>query len=164
MASLRHTQTPPPAEESRLQTDLRASAAVAEASSSNGMHTHRTRRSASTDAGRIYVEAVLDHYLWLPGTPRRASRHDRRLARTLYERGVALAAIRTALVLGAARRALRSKDAPALPPIRTLHYFLPLLEEILELPPDDGYVEYLEAKLAPLADVKAEGSRHIQSG
>jgi hypothetical protein len=164
MASLRHTQTRPPAEESRFQTDLRALVAVTEASSSNGMHTHPTRRSALTDAGRIYVDAILDHYLWLPGTPARASRHDRRLARTLYERGVTLRAIRAALVLGAARRVLRSKDAPALPPIRTLHYFLPLLEEIIELPPDDGYVEYLEAKLAPLADAKTERSGHIQSG
>jgi hypothetical protein len=82
----------------------------------------------------------------------------------LYEHGVPLAAIQAALALGAARRALRSKDAPVLPPIRTLHYFIPVLEEILELPPHDGYVEYLEAKLVPLADAKASRSGHIQSG
>lgn len=33
---------------------------------------------------------------------------------------------------------------------RTLHYFLAAIEEVLELPPDPGYVEYLAAKLKPL--------------
>jgi len=160
MTSMKRTQTHPAG--GRPQTRPRASAAVAEASSSNATHsvaTHPGRRSASTDAGRVYVEAVLDRYLWLPGTPTRTSRHDRRLARTLYERGIPLKAIRASLALGAARRALRSKDAPALAPIRTLHFFLPVLEEILELPPGDGYAEYLEAKLLPLADAKAEAAR-----
>jgi hypothetical protein len=80
------------------------------------------KRSALTDAGRIYVEAVLDRYLWLPGTPMRASRQDRRLARGLYERGVPLAVVQAALLLGAARRTFRPPDALPLPPIRTLHY------------------------------------------
>jgi len=34
--------------------------------------------------------------------------------------------------------------------VRTLHYFLPALEEVLTLPPEPGYVEYLAAKLQPL--------------
>jgi hypothetical protein len=116
----------------------------------------RAARSAATDAGRIYVEAALDRYLWLPGTPARSSRHDRLLARTLYERGVPLAVIHTALLLGAARRAFRSQEAPRLPPIRTLHYFLPLIDEVLEDPPAPGYAQYLEGKVRPLADAKLE--------
>lgn len=166
MSSMRRTQTHPSAG-GRPQTRPCVSAVVAEVSSSNAIHsaaTHPGGRSASTDAGRVYVEAVLDRYLWLPGTPRRTSRHDRRLARALYEGGIPLKAIRAALALGAARRALRSKDAPALAPIRTLHFFLPVLEEILELPPDDGYVQYLEAKLVPLADAKVETARVAMAG
>jgi len=31
--------------------------------------------------------------------------------------------------------------------VRTLHYFLPVIEEVLELPPDPGYVQYLAGKL-----------------
>jgi hypothetical protein len=36
-----------------------------------------------------------------------------------------------------------------LPPVRTLHYFLPAIEEVLELTPDPAYVEYLAEKLRP---------------
>jgi hypothetical protein len=166
MGSIKRRQGHPSTEIGRSQMSLGASAAVSAACSSIDTRqapSHFPRR-ASTDAGRIYVEAVLDRYLWLPGTPTRISRHDRQLARTLYERGVPLPALRAALTLGAARRAFRSQDAPKLPPIRTLHYFLPVLEEILELPPDEGYLEYLEAKLVPLADAKAGSSRAVRSG
>jgi hypothetical protein len=38
--------------------------------------------------------------------------------------------------------------------VRTLHYFLPVVEEVLELPPDPGYVQYLAAKLQPLVAEK----------
>lgn len=112
-------------------------------------------RSVATDAGRLYSEAVLDRYLWLPGTPTRTSRNDRRLARTLYERGIPLRVVLAALLLGAARRSFRAYDAPPLPPVRTLHFFLAIVEEMLEQPPTADYLEYLERKLLPLADAKA---------
>lgn len=106
--------------------------------------------------GRAYIQALLKEYVWLPGTPHRASRQDRRLAGALYAQAVPLAAVRTALLLAAARRALRSPHLCPLPPIRTLHYFLPVIEEVLTTPPDPGYVDYLAAKLHPLAQRKAE--------
>jgi len=105
------------------------------------------------DQERIYIEAVLATYSSLPGTPARPSRQDRRLARDLCRRGVPLRTVRTALLLAAARRTLRS--GPPLPPVRTLHYFLPAIEEVLEIPPDPGYVEYLAAKLKPFASQKS---------
>jgi hypothetical protein len=58
-----------------------------------------------------------------------------------------------ALLLATARRTLRS--GPPLPPVRTLHYFLPAIDEVLEHPPDPGYVEYLAAKLRPFASQKS---------
>jgi hypothetical protein len=100
------------------------------------------------DQERIYLDAVLATYSSLPGTPVRPSRQDRRLARDLCRRGVPLRAVRTALLLAAARRSIRS--GPPLPPVRTLYYFLPALEEVLTLPPEPAYVEYLAAKLQPL--------------
>lgn len=138
--------------EMRTASGLSASSASGPASTLDGRRCGT--RNAATAVGRIYVEAVLDLYLWLPGTPARASRHDRRLAKTLYERGVPQAVIHAALLLGAARRAFRSEHAPRLPPIRTLHFFLPLIDEVIEIPPDPGYAEHLEAKLQPLADAK----------
>ena len=104
------------------------------------------------DQERIYLDAVLETYSSLPGTPPRPSRQDRRLALDLCRRGVPLRAVRAALLLAAARRSIRS--GPPLPPVRTLHYFLPVVEEVLELPPDPGYVQYLAAKLQPLVAEK----------
>jgi hypothetical protein len=71
---------------------------------------------------RRYVRGVLGRYLWLPGTPGWASRHDRRLAQVLFERGVALLCVEAALLLGAARRALREPWLAPLPRVRSLYY------------------------------------------
>ncbi|MGH2625867.1 MAG: hypothetical protein ACRDHY_04365 [Anaerolineales bacterium] len=99
---------------------------------------------------RAYVRAVLDLYVRLPGTRLTPSRQDRRLAATLHQRGLPLTLVRTALLLAAARRALRSPEAPPLPPVGCLHYFLPVIDEVGHTPPDPGYVQYLAAKLQPL--------------
>jgi hypothetical protein len=96
-----------------------------------------------------YVKRVMSTYVSLPGTPARPSRRDRRLARELYGRGVSLMAVRTALLLAAARRTLRNPEAKPLDPVRTLYYFLPVIEEVNDQPPDPGYVAYLSGKLQP---------------
>ena len=96
-----------------------------------------------------YVGAVLDLYARLPGTRLRPTRQDRRLAASLYERGVPFSAVRAALLLAVARRTLRAKDAPPLPPIGCLHYFVPVLDEVLDSPPEPGYADYLMTKLQP---------------
>ncbi len=104
------------------------------------------------DQERLYLEAVLTTYSSLPGTPERPSRQDRRLARDLCHRGVPLRIVRTALLLAAARRTFRS--GPPLPQVRTLHYFLPAIDELIHQPPEPGYLEYLAAKLKPFASQK----------
>jgi len=109
----------------------------------------------------LYVDAVIDHYVSLPGTPVRAGRQDRRLASSLYEQAVPLAAVHAALVLGTARRTLRSSHLCPLPPIRTLHYFLPVIEEVLHCPLEPGYVDYLAQKLRPWSDAKRAARRHV---
>jgi hypothetical protein len=100
------------------------------------------------DQERLYLEAVLQTYTALPGTPERPSRTDRQLARQLCRQGIPLRAIRAALILAAARRAIRS--GPPLPKVRTLYYFLPAIDEVLATAPDPGYVEYLAGKLQPM--------------
>lgn len=103
---------------------------------------------------RNYVDSVVRLYVSLPETPRRASRQDRRLARSLFDQDITLATVRAALLMATARRAFRAADAPPLPPIRTLHYFLPALDEVLHFPPEPDYVDYLDAKLRPLVQQK----------
>lgn len=99
---------------------------------------------------REYVRAVLDLYVRLPGTRLVPSRQDRRLAATLYQRGIPFSLVRTALLLAAARRTLRSQDAPPLPPVGCLHYFLPVIDELTETPAEPSYVDYLAGKIDPL--------------
>jgi len=96
-----------------------------------------------------YVDAVLDLYARLPATRPKPTRQDRRLAASLYDRGVPFSVVRTALLLAVARRTLRPKDAAPLPPIGCLHYFVPVLDEVLATPLDPGYADYLATKLKP---------------
>jgi hypothetical protein len=106
-------------------------------------------RALDDVAARAYVQDVLDLYLRLPGTRTRPSRVDRRLALTLYRRGLSWNIVQAALLLAAARRTLRSPEAPPLPPVGCLHYFLPVIDEVSDAPPAPGYVKYLASKLQP---------------
>lgn len=84
-----------------------------------------------------YVRAVLDLYRTVPGVIGRVRHADRALASRIHDDGVPLYAIRTAFVLAAARRVKHNAFATPLPPIRSLHYFLPVIREVLDRPP--GY-------------------------
>lgn len=62
----------------------------------------RADRGARDRTGRAYVQAVLERYVWLPVTPARVGPCDGRLARLLHQRGVPLARVLAALVIGGA--------------------------------------------------------------
>lgn len=94
-----------------------------------------------------YRPTVVDLYLRLPDTPRRLSRFDLRLVRQLGERQIPLPVIETAFLLAAVRRAARRPDALPLGPIRSLHYFLPIIEELLSHPVPESYLAYLRSKV-----------------
>jgi hypothetical protein len=98
-----------------------------------------------------YVDRLLKLYRHTPGTCGHIRRADRRLAASLYARGVPLETVQVALLLASARRAFRPATAPRLAPIATLHYFLPVLDEILASPPDPAYLDHLRRRMAPLA-------------
>lgn len=102
---------------------------------------------------RDYVQAILDCYLKLPGTASVTSRYDRRCAQALFRRSVPLEVVKNAMVVAVARRTFRRGDP--LPRVRALHYFLPVIDELLAVPCEPGYVCYLEGKLQPLAAEKA---------
>jgi hypothetical protein len=102
-----------------------------------------------------YVAAVLVLYLELPETPLRASVQDQWQVRRLHDRGVSLSLVEAALLLASLRRLIRPADVPPLPPIRSLAYFLPVIDELLSHPVPDTYVEYLRLKLRRLAAEKA---------
>ena len=101
-----------------------------------------------------YAAAVLILYVELPETPLRASIQDQWQARRLYDRSVPLRVIESALLPASLRRLIRPVDVPPLPPIRSLAYFLPVIEELLSHPAPDNYVEYLRLKLCRVAEKK----------
>jgi hypothetical protein len=110
-----------------------------------------------------YRQALLDLYLRLPDTPRRVSRHDGRLVQQLWERHIPLTTVETAFLLASVRRAARPPDAIPLGPIRSLHYFFPVIEEILRTPLQhaDAYRAYLRTKV-PLRPDPAGRSRPLK--
>jgi hypothetical protein len=97
-----------------------------------------------------YIRQVLEAYRKTPGTMGTVRRADRLLAAQLYQRGLSVRVIENALVLAAARRLVRPADAPRLGTIRSLAYFLPVIEEVLELRVSPDYFQYLRHKLARL--------------
>ena len=86
-----------------------------------------------------YIRQVLEAYRKTPGTMGSVRRPDRVLAGQLYQRGVSVNAIENAFVLAATRRLMRTADAPPLGTIRSLAYFLPVIEEVRELRVSQDY-------------------------
>jgi len=94
-----------------------------------------------------YVRQVLEAYRKAPGTMGIVRRADRMLAVQLYQRGVAVGIVENALVLAAARRLKRPTDALPLGTIRSVAYFLPVIEEVLGMRVSPDYFQYLRRKL-----------------
>jgi hypothetical protein len=108
-------------------------------------------------AGPAYIAAALTLYVDLPDTPLRASTQNQWLAHKLYERGVPLALVESALLLASLRRLFRPPDLPPLPPIRSFAYFQPVIIELQQNPLPDGYLDYLRLKLRNAAKESPAG-------
>ena len=94
-----------------------------------------------------YIREVLDAYRKTPGTTGTVRRPDRLVAAQLHQRGVPVGVIENALVLATARRLIRAAGSPALGTIRSLAYFLPVIEEVLSLRVNPDYFRYLRHKI-----------------
>ena len=106
------------------------------------------------DAGQEeYIRQVLEAYRKTPGTMGTVRRADRILAMQLYQRGVSAGVIENAFVLAAARRLMRPVDAPPLGTIRSLAYFLPVIEEVLAMRVSLDYFQYLRHKLQRIVPI-----------
>ena len=112
---------------------------------------NRKAEEARMDSGisqEEYIRQVLEAYRKTPGTMGTVRRADRLVAAQLYQRGLAIQVIENALVLAATRRLIRRTDLPPLGTIRSLAYFLPVIEEVLESRVSPDYFDYLRHKLA----------------
>src|ERR1700739_739721 len=89
-----------------------------------------------------YIRQVLEAYRKTPGTMGTVRRADRIVAAQLCQRGVAVTVIANAFVLAEVRRRVRPADAPPLGAIRSLAYFMPVIEEVLEMRVGPDYFQY----------------------
>ena len=103
---------------------------------------------------RDYMRRLLEAYRATPGTSGAVHRADRLLAAQLHERGVPLEAVENAFVLAATRRMIRSAGAVPLGTIRSLAYFSPVIEEVLQLQVSQEYFQYLRHKLQRAASAR----------
>ena len=97
---------------------------------------------------RQYVNQLLIWYEQLPDTPAQARAADRAQAQRLFARGVPAETVETALLLASLRRLPRDQTRGAPPRIRSLAYFLPVVEELLAEPVKPGYREVSEPQSA----------------
>jgi hypothetical protein len=103
------------------------------------------------DGCEEYIRQVLEAYRKTPGTSGTVRRPDRVLAAQLCQRGVGVTVIENAFVLAAARRLMRPADAPPLGTIRSLAYFLPVIEEVLGMRVSPEYFQHVRHKLERIA-------------
>jgi hypothetical protein len=109
---------------------------------------------------QLYVQRILALYRCAPGTTGQLRRSDRKLAGELHDRKVSLQVVHAAMILAVARRTFRSASAPPLEPIATLHYFRPVIAELLAVPPEPDYLRYIRYKLATVAPELAAAGDH----
>ena len=95
-----------------------------------------------------YIQKVLSAYRQTPGSAGTIRRPDRLLAAQLQARGVPLPSVENALVLAASRRLFRPPQALPLATIRSRAYFLPVINEGLELAVRPDYFRYLRRQIA----------------
>lgn len=94
-----------------------------------------------------YVQRLLDTYRCTPTCAGRVRRDDRRLAHRLFDQRIPWHVVEAAFTLAAARRLYRSEQNEPLSPIRSLHYFLPLIDEIRQSAIDPAYIDYARRKV-----------------
>ena len=103
------------------------------------------------DGCEEYIRQVLEAYRKTPGTMGTVRRADRLLAAQLCQCGVSASVIENAFVLAAARRLMRPVDAAPLGTIRSLAYFLPVIEEVLDMRVSPEYFQHVRRKLERIA-------------
>jgi hypothetical protein len=96
---------------------------------------------------QAYLHALTQLYFRLPETPRRLSRYDRQVALEWFQQQIPLPVVEAAFLLASVRRTSRPPQARPLGPVRSLAYFQPVIEEVLQNPPPASYLAYLRSKL-----------------
>ena len=114
----------------------------------SGNENGRPKRNRRTPPDTPYLRSVLELYCRLPHTPCRPRRDDRFVVSRLERQRQPLQRVRAALLLGTARRLFRVDDSDPLMPIRSIRFFLPVIDELQLTGFDPAYVLYLARKIS----------------
>jgi hypothetical protein len=90
--------------------------------------------AGALDPRTLYVREVLRLYRATPTVLGHVRQADRAFADALFDRAVPLFAVERALLVGAARRILNNAYEAPPPPIRSLHYFATIIDEMIDRP------------------------------
>jgi hypothetical protein len=113
---------------------------------STDQHLNQTERQAM-DAQANYIDQVKKLFLAYPIVHSSFTEADRKLAERLFREGVSLETMTRALLLGLSRKSISELNSNQQQPIRSLSYFIPLLEEVSQIQVSDQYWRYLRFKL-----------------
>jgi hypothetical protein len=97
-----------------------------------------------------FVQEVRSRLLKYPIVRSSFGAADEKLARELFCKGVSLAQLERALLLGLSRKYVSSLNSLGSSPIYSLSYFLPLLDEVAQTETPERYWEYLRRRLDDL--------------
>jgi hypothetical protein len=113
---------------------------------------HRSSSAVASPERDEYVESVRDLFLSLGCGSGKFGAAEVAAARGLQKRGIPLAVIEEAMLMGACRKYTSWFEGRALEPIRGLSYFEPLIAEIQAQPFPPGYSGYLRMKVRQFAE------------
>jgi len=109
---------------------------------------HKETAESIEESG--FVEEVRSRLLKYPIVRSSFGAADEKLARELFCKGVSLAQLDRALLLGLSRKYVSSLNSVGTNPIYSLSYFLPLLDEVAQTETSERYWEYLRTRLDDL--------------
>lgn len=93
-----------------------------------------SKDSRSLDPRALYVREVLRLYRATPTVLGHVRRADYAFAGALFDRAIPLFAVERALLVGAARRILNNACTAPPQPVRSLHYFAAIIDEMIDRP------------------------------
>ena len=108
---------------------------------------HRLNRCPESPEQKFYVESVREYFLALGCGSGKFGAAEASDARDLQRRGIPLAVIDEAMLMGACRKYSSWLEGRVGKPIRSLRYFEQLIEEIQKEPLPPGYSAYLRKKI-----------------
>lgn len=113
---------------------------------------HRAANGLESAAQKAYVESVRECFLALGCGSGKFGAAEEAAASDLQRRGIPLAVIEEAMLMGACRKYTSWFEGRAPEPIRSLAYFESLIAEIQEKPFPPGYSAYLRKTVRRLAE------------